>query len=541
MPNFVPKFTISELNRAFLVTAGGFTILLLSIPTNSRTFLGCSAILFGITLGRLVVRYTAKPISREFLSGTLEDDGPERPMLTQAGQRNSLTGFPGREEIAPTIQSLLDECRTSSRKRFSVLLLNVSRFRSINESLGQATGDRVIREVARRLGQSHSDIDIIGHLGGDEFILILPGVEDPELAALIAEALGKRISAPIRFKRREVYVQLNAGIVVGSGDYNYAEDILRDTNIALGEARRLGSTIVVFEPTMRKHAIERQQIESDLRYAIVCDELEVYYQPIVRLHDGELCGAEALVRWNHPTRGSIDPAEFIPIAESTGLIKPLTLKVLNTACMQLSEWNMVRGNNSPLMVSVNISVTHFGDPNLVGQIKKAIEESAIDPAHLKLEITEGALMDDGERAINTLRQIKDLGVSISIDDFGTGYSSLSYLHKLPIDNLKIDRSFIGAMEGSNENVQIVKTILMLAAALGLSVIAEGIETRTQLGTLTDLGCQFGQGYLFDRPMPRDKMAKRVSREEFTHYRLTSPALLDREPSMIHQAGSSSLH
>ncbi len=423
-----------------------------------------------------------------------------REKFRHAAYHEALTDLPNRNYVIESLQGLLSECRTDPKKKFAVFFLNLNRFRTVNESLGHSTGDRIIREVAKRLGEMQSDCDVTGHFGGDEFVLIMPGVDQPEVATGIADALAKRISEAIRFKGREVFASVSMGIAFGNNDYKYAEDILRDADIALYHAKDSRRTSVIFDRAMYMQAVERQQIETDLRYAIVCNELELFYQPIVRLSDLSLSGAEALVRWNHPKRGLVSPTAFIPLAESTGLIMPMTIQILQSSCAQLNKWNE-RDPANPLTLSVNLSVTHFGDPDLVRQIETIIDESGIAATSLKLEITESAVMENAESAISMLKRIKDTGVSISIDDFGTGYSSLSYLHKFPIDYLKIDRSFVAAMDEANENREIVKTIVALAKALKFSIIAEGIETIDQLQKLDRLGCEFGQGYLFGAPMP----------------------------------------
>ena len=271
-------------------------------------------------------------------------------------------------------------------------------------------------------------------------------------------------------------------------------------------------TWMVFDRTMHARAVERQALETDLRYAIVCNELELFYQPIVRLEDASLCGFEALVRWNHPRRGMLWPSEFISIAESTGLIIPMSTQLLQKSCSQLAKWEERFPGRDPLMMSVNLSVTSFADLALVDQVNSIIAETGIRPSSLKLEITESAVMGNAEGAIAMLNRIKETGVSLSIDDFGTGYSSLSYLHKFPLDYLKIDRSFVTMMADGSENEEIVRTIVALAKALKLAIIAEGVETREQFHKLRGLGCEFGQGYLFSRPLPVDQIDAILSGE-----------------------------
>ena len=409
-----------------------------------------------------------------------------------------LTQLPNRKFILESIRSILEQ---SDSSRFAVLLLNLNRFRMINESLGHGTGDRIIRQAAKRICETISGTDVAGHFGGDEFAVVLSEVEDPTRAIQIADEIAKRISESVRFQNREVYTSASIGIVFASGEYKRAEDILRDADIAMYHAKDNKKKWVIFDRTMYSRTVERQQFETDLRYAIVCNELELFYQPIVRLDDATLVGFEALVRWNHPRRGLISPSEFIPVAESTGLIAPMSMQILRNACSQLATWeNEYPGLGSKIM-SVNLSVANITDPNIVSEINSVIKDTGIRPSLLKIEITESAVMGDGENAIELLERIKSTGISLSIDDFGTGYSNLSYLHKFPIDYLKIDRSFVSAMDNGGENEEIVKSIIALAKALRLAVIAEGIETNEQFQKLHEFGCEFGQGYFFSRPLP----------------------------------------
>ncbi len=437
--------------------------------------------------------------------GELEKSGEalreSREKFRHAAYHDALTRLPNRNFVIKTLKQLLEEAQTDSAKKFAVLFLNLNRFRLINESLSHATGDRIIREIGKVISETLGEGEMVGHFGGDEFAVILPQCQDSSAAIAIAGEIAERIAEPVRFRNREVYTTVSIGIAVGSGEYVYAEDILRDADIAMYHAKDERKVSVVFDKAMRVQAVERQQVETDLRYAIVCNELEVFYQPIVRLEDATLRGFEALIRWNHPTRGFVKPNEFIPIAETTGLIIPMTLQILKSSCTQLVDWEKQHPTAGALMMSVNISVTHFADSRLVDQVKAIIEETGIRPSSLKLEITEGAVMENAEAAIETLKRIKSAGVSISIDDFGTGYSSLSYLHKFPLDYLKIDQSFVNSMEEGSENLEIIRTIIALAKALKLRIIAEGIETREQLEKLRSLGCDYGQGYLFSRPLP----------------------------------------
>jgi EAL domain-containing protein (putative c-di-GMP-specific phosphodiesterase class I) len=291
------------------------------------------------------------------------------------------------------------------------------------------------------------------------------------------------------------------GIAFGSLNYDEPEDILRDADIAMYHAKDHGKAFEVFDDKMHTRAVSLLQLETDLRYAIERGEFELYYQPIVDLQSLYLRGFEALVRWNHPALGLMSPDHFIPISESTGLIIPMTITILETACRQAIAWQEQYGEFGPRFVSVNISGTHFSDPLLVEQVKNVLDETGMDPRCLKLEITETAIMENGENAVEKLLQIKELGVQLSIDDFGTGYSSLGYLQRFPIDTLKIDRVFVRSMEDGRQNGEIVRAVLALANSLNLDVVAEGIESIHQFHQLRILSCKYGQGYLFSAPVP----------------------------------------
>ncbi len=437
----------------------------------------------------------------EELKKTADELTESRESFRHAAYHQLLTGLPNRSYVIELIDQLLANSGGQAASRFAVLLLNLDRFRTINESLGYQTGDRVIKYVASKLSEMARAGEIVGHFGGDQFTVILPGIADEAAATAFAEKIGTTLGEAIRFKGRQVYTSVSIGVVFNGPAHKKGEDILRDADIAMYNAKDNNKGSLVFDKTMHSRAVSRQKIESDLRYAIVCNELEMYYQPIVDLETMDLAGFEALVRWNHPQKGMVFPSEFIPVSEDTGLIIPMTLQALRSSCGQIVEWQNASHLNKYLTVSVNLSGKHFADPGLVDQIKKIVKESGIAPETLKLEITESAAMEDAEKAIEKLNEIKKLGVKLSMDDFGTGYSSLSYLRRFPVDTLKIDRSFVSGMDESRQNDEIVQTIMALAKAVKLDVVAEGIETAQQLGHLRRLGCEYGQGYLFSRPVP----------------------------------------
>ena len=418
-----------------------------------------------------------------------------------AAYHDALTGLPNRNFFIDTLKDLLQASREKSESNFAVLFLDLKSFKTINDSLGHSLGDRLIKNVAKRLSGMIRDDDMVGRFSGDKFGIILTDLLTPDEATAFADRLAKRLAEPYTLDGRQVFTSAKIGIAYGNSKYPEAEDILRDADIAMYYAKDNEESYVIFDQKMHIRAVTRLQLETDLRFAIERNEFELYYQPIISLETTSLVGFEALVRWNHPQRGLVPPIEFIPISESTGLIIPMTVQILHSACSQIVKWQEKSKSDQPLSIAVNLSGKHFGHPALVEQIKTVISETGIDAASLKLELTESAVMENAETAILMLKQIKETGVQISIDDFGTGYSSLSYLHRFPIDLLKVDRSFVSAMEENTENGEIVRTVIALAKALNLKVVAEGIESIHQFHQLRILGCEYGQGYLFSKPLP----------------------------------------
>lgn len=424
-----------------------------------------------------------------------------------AAYHDSLTGLPNRNYFLDTLKDLLHISREDQNKNFAVLFLDLKNFKTINDSLGHSLGDRLIKNVAKRLANLVREDDMVGRFSGDKFGIILTDLMSRDEATTFADRLAKRIAEPYTLDGRQVFTSAKIGIAYGNSKYPEAEDVLRDADIAMYYAKDNEDNYVIFDQKMHIRAVTRLQLETDLRFAIERNEFELHYQPIIGLESATLVGFEALVRWNHPQRGLVPPNEFIPISESNGLIVPMTVQILHQACKQVVEWQRRSESTDPLSVAVNLSGKHFGHPALVEQITSVIRETGIAPSSLKLELTESAVMDNAETAILMLQQIKETGVQVSIDDFGTGYSSLSYLHRFPIDQLKVDRSFVSAMEENTENGEIVRTVIALAKALGLKVVAEGIESIHQFHQLRILGCEYGQGYLFSKPLPKAEIEK----------------------------------
>ncbi|MGI8556598.1 MAG: putative bifunctional diguanylate cyclase/phosphodiesterase [Pyrinomonadaceae bacterium] len=412
-----------------------------------------------------------------------------------------LTNLPNRNLFIETLKFLLEKVKQTPGYNFAVLYLDLNRFKTINESLGHSTGDKLILHVAKRLTNFIREGDLVARFGGDKFAVILSNIKNIEDAVIFAERVQEKISEPFILGGRQIFTGVSIGIAFGSTDYAEAEEILRDADMAMYYAKDHEKHYEIFNPQMHTRAVKLLEIETDLRCAVERNELRAFFQPIVDLDSMKLYGFEALIRWQHPQRGLISPNEFIPVSEETGAIVPITLWMLRHCCEQFVKWQQKSQLNKNLVLSINLSGKHFAEENLVQQIGQILFDTSLDPGCLKIEITESAMMENPKNVISMLIQLKSLGIRLSIDDFGTGYSSLSYLHRFPVDTLKVDRSFVSAMDEGSENGEIVRTIVSLAKILGMNIIAEGIETIHQLHQLRILGCEYGQGYLFSRPVP----------------------------------------
>ena len=444
--------------------------------------------------------------------------------LVHEALHDALTGLPNRAWFMEQLQASLDLVHSQKDRLFAVLFLDLDRFKLINDSIGHMVGDQLLIGIANRLSQCIRPGDKVARLGGDEFTILLDDIRSVAEAIEVADRIQKQLSRPFNVGGYETFTTVSIGIALSNPDYRLPEDFLRDADTAMYQAKSLGKARhVIFDKGMHARAVNLLQLETDLRRAIDRDEFFIEYQPIVELHSGRLTGFEALVRWQHPDRGSVLPDRFMSVAEETGFIVPIGQWVLLQACLQMQRWNQRHSPSSPLSISVNLSGRQFTHSNLLEQITQILEVTGLDPRLLKLEITESVVMDSVESAAGTLEKLRALGVELSIDDFGTGYSSLSYLHRLPIDTLKIDRSFVSRMAENNENKEIVRTIIMLAKTLGMGVIAEGVETNGQAELLRELGCQCVQGFLVSKPLDPDSTE-----------RLILNALSRWEGSILHQ-------
>lgn len=414
---------------------------------------------------------------------------------------DALTSLPNRALFMDHLKLTIARGQRRTGYLFAVLYLDLDRFKIINDSLGHMIGDQLLVGIAQRLENCLRPGDTIARLGGDEFTILLEDVKDEEDVAQVAERIQEELMQPFNLGGREVFTTVSIGIAISSNEYDRPEDILRDSDTAMYRAKTLGKARhEIFDKAMHAHAMNILQTETDLRRAIERNEFYIEYQPIVRLDTGVLRGFEALIRWRHPDRGLISPADFIPIAEESGLISQIGNWVLRESCRQMNCWNLYYPANPELVIAVNLSGKQFAQSNLIDEVAGILEETTLPPECLKLEITESVVMENIDTATEMLRELRGLGLKLSIDDFGTGYSSLSYLHRFPIDTLKIDRSFVTQMTVNNENAEIVRTIVMLAQNLGMDVVAEGVETLEQCQQLNALRCENAQGYLFSRPV-----------------------------------------
>ncbi len=415
---------------------------------------------------------------------------------------DALTNLPNRDLFLKQLEWAIADTKLSQNARFALLFLDIDRFKVINESLGHQVGDQLLIKATQRLKAGLGRRAKIARVGGDEFAILLENITDSQEVNCIADQIHKAMSLPFYNNGQEIFTSISIGIAFSQTELESEPvTLLRDAHTAMYRAKDQGKgRYEVFATGMHTQIFKRFQLEIDLRRAIEKEELYLQYQPIVSLETDKIIGFEALVRWQHPVHGFVSPAEFIPVAEETGLIIPLGKWILLSACDQLSIWQAQFPLDPPLMMSINISGHQLSHPDLVEYIEKILHQKSIDGENLKLEITETVAMNDVEAAISILLKLRTLNLRLSIDDFGTGYSSLSYLHRFPVNTLKIDRAFVSRMEDTNEDAAIVETVIMLSHALGMDVVAEGVETAEQKAKLKKLGCEYGQGYFFSKPL-----------------------------------------
>jgi diguanylate cyclase (GGDEF)-like protein/PAS domain S-box-containing protein len=411
-----------------------------------------------------------------------------------------LTGLPNRALFMDRLERVIVQSKRRPTYRFALLFVDLDRFKLVNDTLGHMAGDELLIAVARRLERCLRAEDTVARFGGDEFAILLDSIHEVRDATRIAERINFELALPFRVGRREVASSASIGIALSATGYDKSEDVLRDADAAMYRAKAGGrARYEVFDTDMHARAVGQLQLEKDLRKAVEDQEFEVFYQPIVSLESGNITGVEALLRWRHPSRGLLLPDEFISVAEQTGLIVPIGWFVMREACHQMRVWQEdPTPPSSALTLGINLSARQFHQPDLAPRIDEILRETGLDPARLRLELTEHVVMGDPDLAAAMLGDLQLRGVRITLDDFGTGHSSLQHLHRLPISTLKIDRSFISGLADTNRGV--VQTIVALGESLSLEAVAEGVETLEQLETLRTLGARFAQGFLFAEPL-----------------------------------------
>lgn len=424
-----------------------------------------------------------------------------------ARRADPLTGLPNRTIFMDQLDRLITRPDARKDGTFAVYFVDIDRFKQINDSIGHLGGDEVLVGVARRLENALRSADArlgsehaLARPGGDEFTILVDGLIDAAEAQEVGDLLVAAVSEPFTVRDRDLFVTVSVGLVLAADRYRHGGEMVRDADMAMYRAKSLGKArCEVFDVSMLAVVERRLRVETDLRHALERRELSLYYQPIIELSSGQLQGFEALLRWNHPKLGMVSPGEFIPIAEETGLIVPIGLWVLREACRQLCEWDDEFARHPRLTINVNLSARQCLQPSLVNDVKRVLLETSLAPERLKLEITEGVVLENSDAVESILNQLRALGVQLQLDDFGVGYSALSYLRRFPFQTIKIDRSFVNGMKDAG-NTEIIRAIMGLAGALKMDVTAEGVETAEQLKDLKGLACEFGQGYYFDKPL-----------------------------------------
>ena len=424
--------------------------------------------------------------------------------LDHLAHHDALTNLPNRMLMQDRLSQAIEVARRQ-RRQLAVMFMDLDRFKHINDSLGHAVGDQLLQSVAQRLVACVRHSDTVSRQGGDEFLLLLPYIEHADDATLSAQKMLTALAAPHQIGGSDLHVSVSIGISVYPDDGQDAQTLIKCADTAMYYAKENGrNNFKFFEPDMNTRAVQRQSIESSLRQALDRQEFVLHYQPKINLLSGTIVGAEALIRWQHPQRGLLSPGEFVPIAEDSGLIRPIGRWVLREACRQARTW--LQADLPPITVAVNTSTLELCAEDFLENLRAILEETQIEPHYLELELTESVLMRDAELTGSLLQSIADLGVKLAIDNFGTGYSSLSYLSRFPIDTLKIDKSFVNRMNGNPDDANIVSAVISMGMSLRQRVIAEGVETPEQHASLLALHCDEGQGYYFGRPVPAEALA-----------------------------------
>ncbi|AFZ28629.1 diguanylate cyclase/phosphodiesterase with GAF sensor [Gloeocapsa sp. PCC 7428] len=493
-----------------LMTPDGFILGTLCVLDHVPRELSCEQIQFLRILADQVVAQLELRRNLKDLKQNIVKRQKSEAKLRHHVFHDELTGLPNRSLFIKRLKSATLKAKWQTDYLFAVLFIDLDRFKVVNDSLGHMVGDQLLIATACRLKACLRPEDTVARLGGDEFVILLDNIKNINDAIDVAERLQAKLSLPFNLTGHEVFTSISTGIALSTTADRQAEDLLRDADTAMYRAKVLGKArYEVFDTEMHDSVVKLLQLENDLRRAIERQEFEVYYQPIVLVETGKITGFEALIRWQHPTRSLLNPADFISVAEETGAIVPIGYWVLFEACRQLRTWQLEFSAQS-LTMSVNLSSKQFSQPDIVEQIVHILQSTNLDAHSLKLEITESTIMENAESATAMLLRLRDLGIEIYLDDFGTGYSSLSSLHRFPVDVLKIDRSFINTINRSDEKTKIVQVIMSLAQNLGMDAIAEGIETVEQMMQMKTLQCKYGQGYLFSKPLDKNAAAALIA-------------------------------
>lgn len=450
--------------------------------------------------------YIVKPVDMPVITARIEAQLSRAKEEKQLKRVDALTGLCNRPVLLERMAAAVERVRRDTEKNPAILLLDLDGFKVVNDSFGHETGDQLLIEVANRMRAVAGEMNLtdratLARVGGDEFVILLDQAQSTQHLRDLGDAILNRVSRPVTLRALPVSISGSLGIAPGSPDEPSPEGWLGNADLAMYRAKETGKNRwEIFDPSLRQRAQARMSIAIDLRTAVERKELVAYYQPKYQLENRAILGFEALMRWRHPEHGLMSPPDFIPVAEETGLIVPMGTWILNIACRQLKAWQSKFPFPVPLSMNVNLSVKQLKDPGLVAHVKELLEETGIAPGTLKLELTESCLMTEIESAEEVLSDLKSLQVGLKLDDFGTGYSSLSYLRAIHFDSLKIDRSFVKRLSSDSESSAIVETIVKLAHALHMNVVAEGIETEGQLNELIDIGCEAGQGFYFSAPV-----------------------------------------
>ncbi len=439
--------------------------------------------------------------SKQLLRNTEEERIRIAEELKIQAFHDALTGIPNRTLLMERLNQAIELKQTTETFDFSVLLLDLDRFKSINDSLGHQAGDKLLIAVTARIQSCLRSMDTIARLGGDEFAIILHNIQNHDQVTGIAARIREVAETPFIIDGYEAHISASIGIVMDTDTYETGDQLLRDADLAMYHAKERGKDCFkIFTPAMHHKAMEKITLEKELRNAIENADLELYYQPILGINAMGLEGFETLIRWNHPGHGLVTPDKFIPLAEETGLIIPMGEWIIKRACQQLKQWKTEFKQAQGLTLSINVSIKQFLQENFVDFLLSTVSNQGLSPRDIKIELTESLLMAHTESAVKKLQTLRRYGFTLVLDDFGTGYSSLSYLQQFPIDTIKIDRSFVSSLENRKESVEIVKSIISLSKSLDISVVAEGVEKEAQLKTLAALACDSAQGFLFARPM-----------------------------------------